>query len=369
MWTSGYPIPSFTQILLVIVAVLLARRLLPRPIDEDGSDSSDPRLVDDELTRLDDGEPPFRGDAPADEERSAYLPSGPERWILLLVLAGLIREPFVATLDWRGRILRSTLDWSRPTPAASAWSLLPYLPVLAFFLGLLLVGRLRPGYADIDRRRARLNALLALLLAGFWLPLVEQFLGLRELFAMIMMRSGDPRRDPFGGQIITMTQLMLLLFALGIGAWACYRTATWLNHGYKRAFQVGWRRKAGWLLGIGMWAAVAQGVMALATPMLSAAWHFTPVALELTMRSDSIRVRQSDALWAVLVQLLGMATLLILGAVARPVLDRTLARWAEPLPDPLDLRLIKELAAIGLVSWPVTWLTPLALWLAWGRPL
>jgi len=284
------------------------------------------------------------------------------------VLAGLIREPFVATLDWRDRILRGNLDWSRQTPDASAWSLLPYLPVLAFFLGLLLVGRLRPGHADMDRSRARLNAILALVLAGFWLPLVELLLGLRELFAMIMMRSGDPRRDPFGGQIITMTQLMLLLFALGIGAWACYRTATWLNHGYKRAFQVGWRRKAGWLLGIGMWAAVAQGVMALVYPLLSAAWRIEPVAFGLLTRTESLYITQSDTMWTLLVQLLGMATLLILGAVARPILDRTLARWAEPLPDPLDLRLIKELAAIGLVSSPVTWLTPLALWLAQGTP-
>lgn len=370
MWPGGYPIPSSTSVLLVIVAVVLARHLLLYSIDTDGAVESNLKRVDDEPTVIDDAKPASWEDVAVEETDKrlwSYLPSGREQWILLLVLAGLIRVPFGATLDWRDRVLGGNLNWSNEAPAASAWSLLPYLPVLAFFLGLFLVGQLRSSHADVDRRRARPNALLALALAGFWLPLPGFLLELRDLVAVIMPGSGSHRyQSDIESQTLAWAQFLLLLFALGIGAWACYRTATWLNHGYKFLFRVGWRRKAGRLLGVGMWAAVVQGVTVLVTPIVSAAMQLMPRVQDLMLQSGAYRVSPFDGLWFVWVQLVGLAALLILGALARPILDRTLARWADPLPDPLDVRLIKELAAIGLIAWPVTFLTGVVLWLKYG---
>lgn len=370
MWPGGYPIPSSTSLLLVIVAVALARHLLGYSFDSDGAGESGLHGVDHEPTLIDGGHPESMEDVATQETDKrpwAFLPSGREPWILLLVLAGLIRVPFGATLDWRDRLLGGNLNWSPEAPGPSAWSLLPYLPVLAFFLGLLLVGKLRSSHADVDRRRARPNALLALVLAGFWLPLPGFLLELRDLVAVIMPGSGSHRyQSDIEAQTLAWTQFLLLLFALGIGAWACYRTATWLNHGYKTLFRVGWRRKAGWLLGVGMWAAVAQGVTVLLMPIMSAAVHMVPRVQDVMLQSGADRVSLLDGLWYVWVQLVGLVALIILGALARPILERTLARWAEPLPDPLDVRLIKELAAIGLIAWPVTLLTGVALWLRYG---
>ncbi len=357
------------DLLIIWVALFAARRLLAlsrrrqalADTKREGAAVGEEHL--DEVVRLRLGGPSGEDGSTGAEHEAAEGPWA--RLGLLLVAAGLLREPLIASSRgfWSSYTSPYSFEMHRNVLGTAVW----LLPAACFLVALRPVASLRQGLFARPEGRPQREALLALALAGGWLRLIEHWSNLRGTWsAMVRARRLGPVTS--AAEFPQIVDLALLAMALILGQWAFYRTVTWIQHDFKRNVTLGRRRQAGWALGLLAWGAVADGFLGLTRPILAAVFYLPPIADRspgISLDPWMMTLTLGLPPWAVLASLL---LLVVAGSLTRPVLDQALLATPEPLPDPADVRLLKELAAIGLLTWLLRWSIPIGLAVVyWGR--